>query len=46
MDNVNTQLDLSVENVLETPFEYYPAGLFSLDREMGIRYRITLKLWC
>lgn len=28
-------------------FEYYPAGMLSMEREMGVLYRqIPLKLWC
>jgi len=27
-------------------FEYYPAGFFSVDREIGVRYRLSLRLWC
>ena len=26
--------------------EYYPAGLLTVDNEVGIRYNIGLKLWC
>jgi hypothetical protein len=26
--------------------EYYPMGLLSVDGEVGIRYNITLKVWC
>ncbi len=26
--------------------ELYPAGLLSVDNEIGVRYRVTWKLWC
>jgi len=42
---VDDQDDLTVETT-EPEFEHFPAGLLSLEREMAIRYRITLKLWC
>jgi len=38
--------NITVQNNREVPFEYFPGGLFSLEREMGIRYNVTLKLWC
>lgn len=44
--NVNEDDDLSIENLLSTSFEYYPAGLFSLEREMGLRFQVVMKLWC
>lgn len=44
--SVNQQDDLSIENIRQMPFEYFPAGLLSLEREMGVRYRVELKLWC
>ena len=43
---VQTDNNITIENSREVPFEYFPAGLFSLEREMGIRYNVTLKLWC
>lgn len=33
------------KNAIEQ-FEYYPASFFSVDRELGVRYNVTLKLWC
>lgn len=38
--------NITLENSREVPFEYFPAGLLSLEREMGVRYNLTLKLWC
>ena len=38
--------NVTIENSREMPFEYFPAGLLSLEREMGIRYRVEMKLWC
>jgi hypothetical protein len=38
--------NITIQNSREMPFEYFPAGLFSLEREMGIRYSVILKLWC
>lgn len=43
---VEGQADLTVENADLTSGEFYPAGFLSLDREMGIRYEVELKLWC
>lgn len=43
---VNAVEDLSVENIRALPFEYFPAGLLSVEREMAVRYRVELKLWC
>ena len=38
--------NITIQNSREMPFEYFPAGLLSLEREMGIKYRVELKLWC
>ena len=38
--------NITIENSRAMPFEYFPAGLLSLEREMGVRYSVTLKLWC
>jgi len=46
LDEVNDQDDLSIPDLNNVEFEYYPAGLLSVDRELGVRYRVTLKLWC
>jgi len=43
---VNAVDDLTIENLREMPYEYFPAGLLSLEREMAVRYRVELKLWC
>ena len=43
---VNGTADLSIENIRNIPYEYFPAGLLSLEREMAVRYQIELKLWC
>lgn len=43
---VNQQTEISIENLRAMPFEYFPAGLLSLEREMAVRYRVELKLWC
>jgi hypothetical protein len=38
--------NITIQNSRNMPFEYFPAGLLSLEREMGVRYRVELKLWC
>jgi len=43
---VNQQTDVTVENIRAMPFEYFPAGLLSPEREMAVRYSVDLKLWC
>ena len=44
---VDALSDINILNKNEiTEFEYYPAGFFSVDRELGVRYKITMKLWC
>ena len=32
--------------LVDVPFELFPAGLFSVDREIVVRYRVRLTLWC
>ena len=46
LDEVNDLADISIPDLNDIEFEYYPAGLLSIDRELGVRYRVTLKLWC
>jgi hypothetical protein len=43
---VNEQASVTIENIRAIPFEYFPAGLISPEREMAVRYRVELKLWC
>jgi hypothetical protein len=46
LDAVNGQDDVTIENIRKPPFEFFPAGLLSPEREMAVRYEIELKLWC
>ena len=46
MASLNGEEDLTVENIRAMPYEYFPAGLLSLEREMAVRYQVELKLWC
>lgn len=46
LDEVNDLDDISIPDLNEVEVEYFPAGFLSIDREVGVRYRITLKLWC
>lgn len=43
---VNGDPQLTIENIRAMPYEYFPAGLLSLEREMAVRYSVELKLWC
>jgi hypothetical protein len=43
---VNGAANLSVENIKNIPYEYFPAGILSPEREMAVKYRVTLKMWC
>ncbi|MCK4815659.1 hypothetical protein KA005_07815 [bacterium] len=44
---VDALSDINILNKNDiTEFEYYPAGFFSVDREIGVRYKVILKLWC
>ena len=45
--NVVNGLDyLKVLNMDEIEYEYYPGGMLTLEREVGVRYRIELEIWC
>ncbi|MCK5023755.1 MAG: hypothetical protein KAS04_06265 [Candidatus Aenigmarchaeota archaeon] len=41
--NEQTFVTVDLTNVAWAPF---PPGFFSVDRELPIRYRVTLTLWC
>jgi len=43
---VDASYDISLATYDSIDYEYYPAGLLSLDREMAVKYTVTLKLWC
>lgn len=32
--------------LIDIPWEPFPDSFFSVDRELSIRYRVTLTLWC
>jgi len=46
LQSVNEQSALTINNSRDMRFEYFPAGLLSLEREMAVRYAVELKLWC
>lgn len=37
--------DISVD-LSDVTFELFPDGFFSVDREIAVRYRVRLTLWC
>jgi len=37
---------LSIVGIEALEGEYFPEGLLSVDSEIGIGYKITLKMWC
>ena len=43
--SVNEQEFVEV-GLIDIPWETFPPGFFSVDRELPIRYRVTLTLWC
>jgi len=42
---VSNLADISLGS-LNVEKELYPAGILSVDDEIGVRYRVTWKLWC
>lgn len=43
---VNAMTGLSVGNIDKIEGEYFPEGLLSIESEIGIGYRIELKIFC
>lgn len=44
---VNALDNVHVTNIDAMPVaDYYPAGMLSVDREMGVLYNVNLQLWC
>ena len=44
---VNALAYIKVLNLDSIEFEYYPAGILSMEREVGVLYRaVKLELWC
>ena len=43
--SLNLQTNVQVD-LIDVTYELIPAGFLSVDREIAVRYRITLKLWC
>ena len=43
--SVETQEFISVD-LTDVTFELFPTGFFSVDREIAVRYRVRLTLWC
>lgn len=47
LTEVNAVSTLAVKNLDTVSFEYYPAGMLSMERELGVVYKgIQLELWC
>ena len=45
--NVINALDyLRVANMDDIDYEYYPGGMLTMEREVGVRYKIELEIWC
>ena len=43
--SVNDREFVTVD-LIRIPWETYPPGFFSADREISVRYKVTLTLWC
>ena len=43
---VEALASVTIPNKADIEVEYYPAGLVSVDRELAVRYAVTLRLWC
>jgi hypothetical protein len=46
LNKMNETTGISIENINEIDGEYFPEGLLSVDSELGIGYKITLKIYC
>jgi hypothetical protein len=46
LNKINETAGLAVENIDKLDGEYFPEGLFSADKEIGLGYDITLRLYC
>jgi hypothetical protein len=44
--NVNALEYIKVLNMSDVDYEYYPGGMLKMEREVGVRYRINLEIWC
>lgn len=44
--NVNDSTTVRVNNMDSMPYAYFGAGLLNVDREMAVRYNVTLQIWC
>lgn len=44
--NVINGQDFIYVDLREVEKEYYPASLLTVDGEIGLRYRLPMKLWC
>lgn len=43
--SLNLQTNVQVD-LIDVTYELLPAGFLSVDREIAVRYRVELKLWC
>ena len=46
MNLVNAMSGITIDNIDKIEGEYFPEGLLSVDSEIGIGYKITLKIYC
>lgn len=46
LNAVNSMDGLSIANIDDIEGEYYPEGLLSIESEIGIGYKIELKIFC
>ncbi len=47
LHQVNGLSHVSIPNLTEIEYEYYPAGMLSMERELGVLYKsIGLQIWC
>lgn len=46
LNAVNAMTNLSIEGIEKIEGEYFPEGLLSIDSEVGIGYKVTLRMFC
>ena len=46
LNAIHATAGLSIVGVDALEGEYFPEGLLSVDSEIGIGYKVTLKMWC
>lgn len=46
LNAMDVTTNIKIDNIDKIEGEYFPEGLLSIDSELGIGYKITLKLYC